>query len=312
MGKRAGVRVGLAMPQVVDGDSPTAGELARFAHRAEEAGFDSLWVCELTSAPILHPLALLAYAAAVTTRVRLGVAVLLTALRVPYQLAGELATIDRLSAGRLDVGVGFGSSTGLYPVHGLSAERRLRRYLDGLDLLRALWTQERVTFHNDWWQLDDIPAGMGTLQRPHPPLWFGARRGQALLRTVERGDGWIASGAAPPEEFAQALRTVRAQLRATGRDPAGFTVAKRVYLHVTDEPGPAGVRARSWFAAHYGRADLARQVAIVGLPGDCLTRLRDLHRAGVDLLLLNPMFDEHDQLERLAADILPSLRRQHA
>src|SRR5262249_58502575 len=87
MGERAGVRVGLALPQSADGYAPAAGELARFVRRAEDVGFDSLWACELTSAPILDPLALLAYTAVVITRARLGVAVLLTALRAPYRLA---------------------------------------------------------------------------------------------------------------------------------------------------------------------------------------------------------------------------------
>ncbi|MQA87496.1 MAG: LLM class flavin-dependent oxidoreductase [Streptosporangiales bacterium] len=300
-------RVGLAVPQVTADGSPSAAELAAFARRAEEAGFDGLWVCELTSAPILDPLNLLAYAAAGTTRVRLGVAVLLTPLRVPYQLAGELATIDRLSEGRLDVGVGLGGGTGIYPRYGVPAERRLRRYLDGLELLRRLWTEERVTFRNEWWQLDDVPAVVRPVQWPHPPLWFGARRGRALRRAAELGDAWIGSGSTPPTEFLEALTTVRDHLDALGRERAAFTIGKRMYIHVTDDPGSARERARSWFAANYGNADLADRVALVGEPEHCVTELRGLRRAGVDMFLLNPMFEERDQLELLAADVVPQL-----
>lgn len=299
--------IGIAIPQITSAGS-LPRQLPGYLNRAEELGYESLWVSELTSAPILEPLSVLNYAAATTTRPRLGVAVLLTPLRVPYQLAQDLATLDQLSAGRLIVGVGLGSNAGIYPRYGLPTERRVTRYRDGLELIQALWTQEKVTFHNEWWHLDNVALGVRPAQRPHPPLWFGARRGKALRRAVGLGAGWIGSGSAPPDEFAHALETVRKHLDDLGRDPRTFTIAKRVYLHVTEHGERATERIRQWFAANYGDGELAHNVAVIGDAEYCAGQLHRLRQAGVATLILNPIIDERRQMELLAAEVIPRTR----
>ncbi|HEX2051434.1 MAG TPA: LLM class flavin-dependent oxidoreductase [Actinomycetota bacterium] len=296
--------VGVALPQVWSGRRPDAGDVRAFAARAEALGFDALWTMELTSAPVLQPLPLLAHVAAVTTRVRLGVAVLLTALRSPYALAQETATIDQLSGGRLDVGVGYGSNEALFPLHGLPSARRLSRYVQGLDVLRRLWSGDAVS-HHGFWDLDGVRLEPRPVQRPHPPLLFGARRRPALARAVELGDGWIGSGSASWDEFHDSLATLRELLDEAGRER--FTIGKRIYLSLA--PSGRDERMREWFASNYGRAHLADSVTIVGSPAVVAERLAALVDAGLDLLLLNPIHDEPEQLEALASEVVPLVRR---
>jgi alkanesulfonate monooxygenase SsuD/methylene tetrahydromethanopterin reductase-like flavin-dependent oxidoreductase (luciferase family) len=296
----------VALPQVV-GDDFSSADIRAFATRAEGLGFSALWVSELTSAPILDPLAVLAYAAAATTVPRLGVAVLLTPLRIPVQLARDLASVDRLSDGRLVVGVGFGSSTHLYPAYGVAPEHRLTRYVDGLELVQRLWIEDGVTFRNEWWQLDDV-RGLAPVQTPHPPIWFGARRGSALRRAAEIGDGWIGSGSAPYEEFCTSIAEVHRRLDDLGRDPEPFTIAKRVYIEVDDDVSRGRARMREWFAANYGKPHLADEVAVVGDADRCAEHLHDLRELGVDHFILNPVIDPRHQLDVLAVEVLPRLR----
>lgn len=297
----------MAIPHQIDPvvhGSP--GNIRAYCWRAEELGFHSLWVNEMASAPNLDPLLLLSHVAACTERVGLGVAVLLVPLRSPLRLAREVATVDRLCAGRLILGVGVGRNTKLYKAHGLSADRRLRRYIEALDLLERLWAGESVTYANEWWELDKAFV-FSPQQRPRPPVWFGARWGAALRRAAERGDGWIISGSAPPEEYCSALEEVKRHLDELGRDPASFTIAKRVYITVTDATNSSRRRMSDWFAANYGNRALSEEVAIVGDAEHCINELCSLRDAGVDGLIFNPIFDVDEQLEALGLEILPHL-----
>ena len=300
-------RHGIAIPhQDGSGAYGTPGDLRHYCRRAEALGFRGLWVNEMASAPNLDPLLLLSHIGACTVRVKLGVAVLLVPLRSPLQLAREIASVDQLCSGRLILGVGFGRNIKLYKAHGLSAERRLKRYIDALDLLESLWAGEPVTYANEWWDLDEALV-LRPQQSPRPPVWFGARWGPALRRAVERGDGWIISGSAPPEEYRSALEEVKRHLDELGRDPTSFTIAKRVYIIVTDDENSSRRRMSDWFAANYGNRDLSDEVAIIGNAEHCVAELRSLCDAGVNELILNPVFDVDEQLETLGAKILPHL-----
>src|SRR3989441_1845140 len=128
-----GVRLGVAIPQTILSGAFDARAVVRFLARAEALGFESVWVVEqiLGSIRSLEPVTLLTYAAACTERIRLGSAVLLTALRSPVHLAKTLATLDHLSAGRIDVGVGLGGNPRIYGAVGLSPERRAARSAEG-------------------------------------------------------------------------------------------------------------------------------------------------------------------------------------
>jgi len=281
--------------------------MGAYCKRAEELGFGSIWVSELTTVPIFEPLVLLSHVAAHTEHIRLGVAVILIPLRIPIQFAAQVATLDRLSGGRLILGVGLGSSTALYAAYGLPVERRVRRYGDALDLVKRLWSGESVTYAGEWWQLQKIRI-LKPIQDPRPPLWFGARRGRALRRAVERGDGWVISGSASPEEYAKAINEVQQHLIDLDRDPSGFVIAKRVYITVTNRVVEARRSMADWFGEAYGNSHLVDTLALIGNAEQCAEQLVRLRHMGVTNLILNPVFDADEQLEALGAELLPLLR----
>jgi probable F420-dependent oxidoreductase len=298
---------GIAIPQT---NSPVDARLIReFLARAEKLGYESVWVQEqiISDSPILEPVTLLTYAAALTSKVRLGSAVLLTVVRNPVQLAKSLASLDQLSQGRLTVGVGIGGPHVPEKVFGVSSERRSRQFVEGLQVMKALWTQPRASFSGEFWRFENIPMEPKPLQKPQPPLWFGAREPVALKRAVRHGDGWIGAGSSSSADFVKQLGEIRRFLNDAKRDPATFAISKRVYLAVDDDHDRAQRRLREWFGLRYKNADMATRVSIWGSVADCVDKLRELVDAGAKHLLLNPVFDEMEHLELLAAEVLPRL-----
>ncbi|HEU5320462.1 MAG TPA: LLM class flavin-dependent oxidoreductase, partial [Methylomirabilota bacterium] len=303
------MKLGVAIPQTFRDARVEPARLEAYLRRAEALGFDSAWVIEqvLGSIPSLEPVEVLAFATAVTRRLRLGTAVLLSALRSPVHLAKSLATLDHLSEGRLVVGVGLGGSTKVYPAHGLTAERRVARFVEGLRVMKRLWTEPRVTLQGDFFRLENVSMEPKPLQQPHPPLWFGGHHPRALERAVELGDGFMGAGSASTASFAEQVAVLRGRLEAARRDPATFPVGKRVYIAVDADRPRAARRLSEWFGAFYGRPELAEQVAVWGDVQECVDGLAEVARAGAGLIMLHPVFDEAEQLERFAAELRPGL-----
>lgn len=303
------VELGVAIPQTFLQGAVDPARLRDFLVRADVLGFHSAWVVEqiLGTLPSLEPVALLTWAAALTERLRLGSAVLLTALRSPVHLAKTLTTLDHLSRGRLIVGVGLGGNPKAYPAFGLGPERRAARFAEGIRLMRRLWTEPRVSFAGEFWRLEGVAMEPKPLQKPHPPLWFGAHHPDALRRAVELGDGFMGAGSLAAAPFAEEVKRLRGFLAEGGRDPEGFPVGKRVYIAIDRDRDRAARRLAEWFGAFYGRPELAAQVAVRGDVPECLEALSRVTAAGARLILLNPVFDELEHLERFAADIAPKL-----
>jgi probable F420-dependent oxidoreductase len=295
------VRLGVGIPQVVDGSRLDLHGLRAMLEATDELGFHSAWVMDqpLTTAPALEPITTLGYAAAVTGSVRLGTAVVLTALRQPVQLAMELATLDQLSGGRLIVGVGLGERTDYYPAFGIPASHRPARFMEGLRLVKRLWTEEDVTFASRFWQGEGLTAQPKPVQRPHPPLWFGGMSKPAIDRAVRNGDGWIGAGISTVEQFKEQASLVRASLDAMRRDRATFTVAKRLYIAISSDRERSLERMRAWSKMFYGDTTMADQAAVVGDLDLCIRTLTEVRDSGADLIVLNPVFDVVDQIKLL-------------
>lgn len=303
------IRLGIAIPQTFLGGPVRAPGIRDFLARAERLGFESAWVAEqvLGSIPSLEPVELLTYAAAVTERIRLGSAVLLAALRSPVHLAKSLATLDHLSRGRLIVGVGLGGNTRVYPAYGISTERRAARFSEAIRLMQRLWTEPRVTFDGQFWRLENASMEPKPVQKPHPPIWFGAHHPMALKRAVEMGSGFIGAGSAPTAQFTDEVRALHRLLEEARRDPATFEVGKRVYVAVGQDRARAAKRLADWFGAFYGKPELAERVSVWGAPEECVDRLAEIVAGGAKFLILNPVFDEMEQLEQFASEIAPKL-----
>jgi probable F420-dependent oxidoreductase len=300
---------GVAIPQTF-ATSPIDLRLIReFLPKAEQLGYDSVWVQEqiITAYGILEPVTLLTYAAAFTSKVRLGASVLLPVIRNPIQLAKSLASLDQLSQGRLTVGVGIGGPHIPEAVFGVSGGRRSRRFVEALDVVKALWTQPRAAFNGEYWRFEKIPMEPKPVQQPHPPIWFGAREEVALKRAVRHGDGWMGAGSSSSADFVQHYQTLRRLLDEAGRDPATFPISKRVYIAVDGDRDRGERRLREWFGARYRNADMAPRVSIWGGTAECIDRLQELVRAGAQHLMLNPVFDEMEHLDVLAREVMPHL-----
>jgi probable F420-dependent oxidoreductase len=280
---------GIAIPQT-DADP---AHIQRFLRRAEELPFAAAWCIEqvIGTAPVLESVTTLAYAAGSTKRLRLGIAVLLVAQRNPVDLAKSLSSIDVLSGGRLLVGVGLGASTRHYPAYGLVADARVARFRENLEIIKRLWTEDRVTFQGRFSQLDNIPMEPKPLQKPHPPIWFGGHAEAALRRAVELGDGYIGAGSTPMSVFLEDIKQL----------PPDFPKAKRLYVAL----GGDLPRLRQWFGAFYHKPEMADQVAVWGSAQQIRDEIRRLEDAGLSHVLLNPVFDEERQMERLANEVLP-------
>jgi probable F420-dependent oxidoreductase len=303
------VRLAAGIPQAWTSGGIDPPRIQRFLGRAEALGFESAWVVEqvLGALPSLEPVELLAWAAALTDRIRLGTAVLLTPLRSPVHLAKSLATVDQLSGGRLDVGIGLGGNPKIYPAFGISAARRVARFNEGLRLIRALWTEPRVTFAGEFWQLESAAMEPKPLQRPHPPLWVGGHHPDALRRSIGWATGFMGAGSAPTATFAQEVALLRRFLAEGGRDPASMDVGKRVYVAVDRDRDRAGRRLAEYFAGFYGRPQLAAEVSVWGSADQCVAGIQEVIAAGARLVMLNPVFDELEQLELLASEVAPRL-----
>jgi probable F420-dependent oxidoreductase len=221
-----GMTYGIHLPQygrVASGEAVT-----RAARHAEDLGFADVWVSDHVVHPaeqsypspfLLDPFATLSWAAAVTERVRLGTSVLVVPQHNPVWLANHLATVDQMSGGRLVVGAGVGWSEREYKALGQGFHDRGRRMDEILDLLRAAWRDDPVTFAGDHYALTDIRF----LPKPaHDiPIWVGGGVEAAFRRGVEKGDGFHVVGLKPPE-----LVPIVERLRRDRPEPA-FTISAR-------------------------------------------------------------------------------------
>jgi probable F420-dependent oxidoreductase len=220
------MRVGVHLPQYGRVAGPEA--ITRAARHAEELGFADVWVSDHIVHPagqgypspyLFDPLVTLTWAGAVTTRIGLGTSVLVVPTHHPLELANTLASLDRLTGGRVTVGVGAGWSEAEYAALGYDFHDRGRRLSEAIDLLRAAWRDDPVTFHGEFTDVTDLRV----LPRPSRPLaiWVGGTSDAAIHRAVAQGDGYQLIGVTPAE-----ARPIVARIRAA-RPEASFTVSLR-------------------------------------------------------------------------------------
>ncbi|MCV7199805.1 LLM class flavin-dependent oxidoreductase [Mycobacterium angelicum] len=307
------MRFSIAIPQL-DSDGFDGAGLRSYLARADELGFEGGWVLEqiIGDAPLLAPLELLAYAAACTQRLRLGVAVLVTSLHDPLQLASAATAVDRLSHGRLDIGIAPGGGFRRFEAFGVEKATHISYFTEGLQLMKAAWSDEpRVKFHGRFRNVDDLPIQPKPVQRPHPPIWFGGSAPKALARAVRHGDAFLGAGSSTTSAFADAVAVVRAELAEQGKDPTQFTIGKRVYLMIDGNTDRARERVLAGLRRIYGKMAGIDAVPVSGTPDDVVRGLREVIDAGAEMLLLNPVGPDveqnREQMERLAAEVIPRL-----
>ncbi|MHB1469334.1 MAG: LLM class flavin-dependent oxidoreductase [Solirubrobacteraceae bacterium] len=302
------MRFAISIPQYVGEGGFDPAAFNSHLKRVEELRFHSAWTQEQTlgSARTLSPLETMTFAAACTKRLRLGCAVFVTPLHNPLHLAKAISSLDHLSGGRVDVGVAAGGRGRPFAAFGVDPEKPVARFNEGISLMKALWTEREVSFDGRLWKLDGAAMEPKPVQKPHPPIWVGGNHPDALRRAARIADGFIGAGSQTTTAFGQQVRILRAELEERDRDPSTFAIAKRVYIHVDDDPGRAQRKVAEALVHHYGRGGLDA-VAVAGPPEACVAGLREVADAGAETILLNPLREDAEQVERLAAEIMPRL-----
>ena len=171
-----------------------------------------------SGAPLYDPWVTLAYVAAATERIRLGTSVYVLPLRHPIVSARAITTLDVLSGGRVEVGIGMGWLREEFEAVGESFDRRGRRADEIVEILRRLWTEREIEHHGEFYDFAPLRFEPKPVQDPHPPIVVGGESAAALRRAARLGDGWISSGNQTLDELGssiEALRTLRSEMGRT-------------------------------------------------------------------------------------------------
>ncbi|GIJ46478.1 LLM class F420-dependent oxidoreductase [Virgisporangium aliadipatigenens] len=236
--------VGFGLP--VSGAWAQPEIVARVARRAEELGYRSLWTFQRVLVgvdqqldpvyrSVLDPLVTLAFAAAHTSRIRLGVAVLNVPFVSPAIVAKQASTVDRLSGGRLDLGLGAGWSEVEFAATGSDGARRGKRVEEFVQVLRTLWGDEVSSHAGEFYTVPPSRMAPKPVTRPGPPILLGGTVPAALKRAGRIADGWVSSSRADLSEIADSVDLVRQGAAEAGKDPAGVRVVVRGVLRT--DPG---------------------------------------------------------------------------
>lgn len=294
------MKMGFAVP--VSGSWATPDNQLHIAGRAEELGYHSIWTFQRLLYPaepdtsrwqesyrsVQDPLVTLAYLAGQTTRVRLGVAVLNMPFFSPAVLAKQLSTLDIVSGGRLDVGLGLGWAREEYAAAGAGFERRGRRSEEFIRCLQALWTEQVVDFHGDFYEVPSAGMRPKPVQRPHPPIVLGGGSNAALRRAGRLTDGWVSGSGADLKGIGASIAAVKEGTKEAGRDPERLRFVCRGVVRIRPG-GDAGRRPLSGSVEEI-RADM-----------------RFLREQGVTEMFIDPNFDA--EIGSPDADPADALRR---
>ena len=312
----AGMRFAIAIPQLYADGSFSPDDFRSYFARVEELGvYESAWTQEspLGSSPQLAPLEVMTYAAACTTSLRLGCTVFVTTLHSPVHLAKSIASLDQMSGGRVEVGVGSGGPRRPFAAFGFSGDRYVARFTEGLALMKELWTSSSVTFDGEFFQLSGAQMEPKPFQKPYPRLWFGGAAETAVRRGVRLCDAFFGAGSSTTEAFASQVAVVRESLALAGKTagfgPGEFPVAKRIYIGIDPADGDrARSRMGDALAAHYGqRVPTIEAASVAGTLDECVAGVRDVIAAGAEMILFTPLYDVTEHMELVAAELIPAL-----
>jgi probable F420-dependent oxidoreductase len=291
---------GMALPH----RSPEAIDMAavrQVATRAEALGFRDLWVTENTLDHVFcfDPVVVLTYAAAVTSKIRLGCSVVVLQIHSPLMVAHQWACLDYVSNGRAILGVGIGRDHH-YRQFEVSQEGRVRRFREEVDIIKALWTEDKVSYDGRFYHLADETMAPKPVQQPHLPIWMGVGHPDAVRRTAAIADGWMGSGGSRIADFAASVPILKQALAERGRDPAKFPISKRIFMAVDERPEVARAELLRWFTDVYRNPPGTDLCGIHGTPEQVRERLEEVVAMGANHLLLNPVGHYAEQVEALA------------
>lgn len=322
-------RVAITLPNrgVLFG-AATVPMLLELAEQVEAAGYDGIWSGDgLICKPRLDAIVFLAMLAARTERVRLGVGCMASFLtRHPLQLGVQWASLDLASNGRMVLaaclgGVGPGQDEE-NEAFGLRGGERVPRLVEGIEVLKRLWTEENVTHEGRFFQFRDITLLPRPVQQPRPPIWI-ANNIQGQLATSDRvrkglervgrvADGWMCNGPTPVE-FAARLAVVKESMAANGRDPATLDTSLYFNFNLNDDREAAVDETKrfldTYYESDYTRERIERWTAL-GTVDEVVDHLERYFAAGVrEITLRATSWDQAGQIGRFTREVLPRLRQ---
>ena len=287
----------------------------RYARRADDAGFAGAWVIEHLMEPptyatsLYDPLSTLSYTAGETETLPVGTSVLLLPLRNPVMVAKRAATIQRLSSRRVTLGLGTGYVEAEFDAANVPYEERSPRYLEAIELLHRLFTEDEVSFEGEFYEVDGVSlepnlgrpprilAGGGGVDTDDGRIVAGS-----VKRRLDHADGWIAAPR-PTETVANDWEQFAEYLDSRGRDPDSVAKVALQYLHL--EPGDdrdairrAQHRAIDGIVGADRTVETAANNWLTGTVSEILEDLRSYERLGFDEVILHPIVADADELDR--------------
>jgi alkanesulfonate monooxygenase SsuD/methylene tetrahydromethanopterin reductase-like flavin-dependent oxidoreductase (luciferase family) len=314
-----------------DADSHGYRQFIDYVIAAEALGFESLFVVEhhfTGVGQVSASLNLLSFLAARTRRIRLGTAVVVLPWHNPLLLAEQASTLDLLSGGRLDLGIGKGYRASEFAGFCIPQAEADARFDEAVEVLRQAWTSPgRFSHHGPRWHFENVVVEPRPLQRPHPPLWMAAGSPVSIRRAARDGFHLLLDQIAPTELSLERAALYRDTLEASGRarDSGRIALARALQYADTDAErtaqrqvrrrvlerigdlarGPGAERYRN--ATSLADADLADDdAALIGTTDEIIGRLRRLAAGGIDMVLLVDPTGTTESLRRFAAEIMPA------
>ena len=324
------VRLGFLLPTrgllLEDRPPSNAESVLRLATWAEEAGLDSVWVGDsLTAKPRLEAMTTLAAIAARTSRVRLGTAVMLIALRQPVLLAQMAGTVDLIAGGRLQLGVGVGGAfNAMQQAEWRNADvnqrNRVGRLEEMLQILKGLGTGEPYTHSGRHFQLDDVVMQPAPVQRGGVPVYLGvhwhgrgdgqgAQRERQARRAARFADGAI-SISATPDEFVELTNTVRGYCAEYDRDPDALSSVMYLTVNLDEDTSRAEAEAEDWLLGYYGANIWGDRWGPFGSAGRVRERIHAYAEAGADQVVVRfASYRQEEQMQTFLEQVAPDFNQ---
>ena len=296
-------------------------DVAEFARRAESMGYGRVAMGEHIMdgnppRPTLLTLPAMAAAAGATRSLRVMTGIVIAPLYHPVTLAKMVVSVDQVSGGRLDFGIGISGQRGTkieFDAVGVDVHTRGKRTDEMLQVMKRLWTEEHVSHHGDFFDFDDVTLLPFPSQSPHPPIWVSGRSDAAMRRAAVMGDGWY------PYLFTvrrikASNEMVRQFAAEAGRDLSGFHWGLNQPTAIAADAGEAIALAVSNVGERYvtperSAESIAQSLCIAGTPEDCIKAVEDRIAAGVEHLNLGFLASDPDafyrQMEMFASDVMP-------
>ena len=300
------------------------GETARQARWMENLGYEYFSAGEHfmrgnPPGPTHAALPVLAVAAGATDQMRVLSSIILTPFYHPLVLARTTATLDAASGGRLTLGVGVGGEFPVeFEVAGLRVNQRGRRTDECLEVMRKLWTGEKVTFSGRHFQLTDAMINPAPVQKPNPPVWVSGRRDAAMARAAKFGDGWMPYFYDAPR-YRDSVGKIKGFAAEAGRDISGFQWAHFPYIAIYPTELQAAEVAAEQLGGRYLYGgeflDIVRKYCLLGTVENCIDQLQEYIAAGARHIIFSiscPSEDRERHLETIAKELIPHFRNKQA